>query len=113
MNAPDRGALVALPSGVEKVTVQIDKRVPNAAIYTLQLEDHTIGNLVRMQLLQYPEIEFAGYQMPHPLKNECIIRIQTDGSISPKDALLKAFRDLQTTSISMMKEFDAAVKLAH
>ena len=43
--------------------------MPNAAIFTINKEDHTVGNMVRMQLLKDPNVLFAGYKNPHPMDN--------------------------------------------
>jgi DNA-directed RNA polymerase II subunit RPB11 len=39
----------------------------NGATYILHLEDHTIGDLLRIFLLKRKDVRFAGYRMPHPL----------------------------------------------
>ena len=33
--------------------------------------------------MKEPEVRFAGYRKPHPLKTEVEIKVQTDGSIDP------------------------------
>ena len=43
--------------------------MPNAAIFTINKEDHTVGNMVRHQLLKDPNVLFAGYKNPHPMDN--------------------------------------------
>ncbi|KAA6393255.1 MAG: DNA-directed RNA polymerase II subunit RPB11 [Streblomastix strix] len=98
MNQPERFLLLALPDGVDKISMKTDSRVDNAAIFEFQLEDHTIGNLLRMQLLRYPQVLFAAYQMPHPLENVCVIRIQTDGSYAIED--LKSIADSLETAFN-------------
>ncbi len=46
-NAPDRFALFTLFPGEKRVTIEEDKRIPNAATITLHKEDHTLGNMIR------------------------------------------------------------------
>lgn len=54
MNVPDRFELFVLPDGVKKyhfllsvrVTIDMDKRIPNLASFEVQKEDHTLGNLI-------------------------------------------------------------------
>jgi len=43
----------------------------------MNLEDHTIGNLIRMHLLKNKEVKFAGYKVPHPLEPKVEIKVQT------------------------------------
>ena len=81
MNAPERHKRYLLDEGEKRVEYSKDQKIPNAGTFTLNKEDHTLGNLLRMQLLRDPGVRFAGYKMPHPLENKCLIKIQThDGA---------------------------------
>lgn len=42
-------------------------------------ETHTLGNVLRSLLIRNPEVEFAGYSVPHPTSVEMNLRIQTSG----------------------------------
>ncbi len=42
-------------------------------------EDHTLGNLLRHELLKDPDVLFAGYKVPHPLFRTVEVRVQTVG----------------------------------
>lgn len=90
MNAPDRFELFLLPDGVSKVTVTPDPKIPNAAIIKFEREDHTLGNLLRSQLLQDPRVLFAAYKVEHPLFANFLMRIQTEEGYSAKDAIKNA-----------------------
>lgn len=46
------------------------------------------------QLLANSAVQFAGYKVPHPLEPSFQLKIQTDGSIPPTDALEKAANEL-------------------
>ncbi|KAG4088042.1 DNA-directed RNA polymerase II [Neocallimastix lanati (nom. inval.)] len=94
MNAPDRFELFVLGEGQKKLTITPDTKLPNAATFTLQKEDHTIGNMLRMQLLKYKEVLFAGYKVPHPLEHCVILKIQTTPNTTPENMLMRAFDDL-------------------
>lgn len=72
----------------------------NAATFVLEREDHTIGNILRMQLHRDDNVLFAGYQLPHPLKYRILVRIQTASQSSPMQAYNQAINDLD-------KELDA------
>lgn len=41
-----------------------------------------------------PSVLFAGYKVPHPLQPYFIIKVQTDGTITPQIALETACNDL-------------------
>jgi DNA-directed RNA polymerase II subunit RPB11 len=61
-----------------------DSKKPNAGNFVLAKEDHTIGNLLRLQLLRDPTVRFAGYRIPHPLIFECHVRVETmDSKLTP------------------------------
>ncbi|ODQ68296.1 RBP11-like subunits of RNA polymerase [Nadsonia fulvescens var. elongata DSM 6958] len=90
MNQPDRFELFLLPDGLSKLTITPDARVPNAALIRFEREDHTLGNLLRSQLLQDERVLFAAYKVEHPLFPNFVMRIQTEEGYSPKDALRHA-----------------------
>lgn len=98
--------------------------MPNAAIFTINKEDHTLGNLIRKyaiiinlckeaaylsifiycsQLLKDPNVLFAGYKVPHPLEHKFIVRIQTTSDYTPQDALMHAITDL-LAELSLFEE---------
>eukprot|EP00771_Trimastix_marina_P000624 gnl/Trimastix_PCT/1645.p1 GENE.gnl/Trimastix_PCT/1645~~gnl/Trimastix_PCT/1645.p1 ORF type:complete len:127 (+),score=15.55 gnl/Trimastix_PCT/1645:92-472(+) len=111
MNAPDRFELFVLPDGVERVSMEKDTKVQNAATFRVQLEDHTLGNIIRMQLLRDPHVLFAGYQIPHPLENVLVVRIQTDGTMfddilyTPTLAFINCLKDLQSEMSVLQERF--------
>ncbi|KAL1140076.1 hypothetical protein AAG570_000008 [Ranatra chinensis] len=81
----------------------MDTKVPNAAIFTINKEDHTLGNMIRNQLLKDPDVLFAGYKVPHPLEHKFVIRIQTTARYTPHEALIGAITDL-ISEISLIEE---------
>ncbi|CAN6209626.1 unnamed protein product, partial [Urochloa humidicola] len=81
----------ALPS---RVSYERDTKIVNAASFTIEREDHTIGNIVRMQLHRDPNVLFAGYKLPHPLQYKIIVRIHTTSQSSPTQAYTQAVNDL-------------------
>ncbi|KAH0548258.1 hypothetical protein GP486_008036 [Trichoglossum hirsutum] len=105
-NVPDRFELFLLGPGEAKVTVEPDTRVPHCAIFHFNKEDHTLADMLRSQLLRTPNVIFAGYRVPHPLFSTFDLRIQTNGDISPKDALVEACKEL----INKLKVLDLQFK---
>ncbi|GAB7349535.1 hypothetical protein MBLNU459_g0237t1 [Dothideomycetes sp. NU459] len=102
---PNRFELFLLGDGEKKVTVAPETRVPNAAIFTFNKEDHTLGNLLRATLIRSPNVLFAAYKIPHPLFATFELRVQTDGEISPKDAVVKACADVVQELQKLDQEF--------
>jgi DNA-directed RNA polymerase II subunit RPB11 len=71
-------------------------------LFLLQ-EDHTLGNMIRHQLLKDPNVIFAGYKNPHPLEHKVVLRIQTTSDYTPQEALMNAITDL-ISELSLFEE---------
>ncbi|OMJ87617.1 hypothetical protein SteCoe_10617 [Stentor coeruleus] len=110
MNAPETHELFTLPQGKNKVEYEVDSRIENAGTFTIYLEDHTIGNIARMQLLQDDKVRFAGYKAPHPLEHRIQIRIQTNGQITPHQALMDSLSALTMTFKGLQTQFEKQTK---
>ncbi|KAK7484079.1 hypothetical protein BaRGS_00014671 [Batillaria attramentaria] len=110
MNAPPTFESFLLFEGEKKITIEKDTKVPNAAIFTVNKEDHTLGNMITTQLLKDPQVLFAGYKVPHPLEHKFVVRIQTTSDYSPQEAITNAITDL-ISEVSLLEErFKDAVK---
>ncbi|KAI2799595.1 hypothetical protein RDWZM_007555 [Blomia tropicalis] len=96
--------------GEKKIIVEKDTKVPNACLFTIAKEDHTLGNMIRMQLLKDPKVLFAGYKVPHPLQHEFVIRIQTTSDYSPQEALMNAIKDLISEIALLEERFREAIR---
>nr|XP_054971861.1 uncharacterized protein LOC117980938 isoform X1 [Pan paniscus] len=71
----------------ERISINKDTKVPNASLFTINKEDHTLGNIIKSQLLKDPQVLFAGYKVPHPLEHKIIIQAQTTLDYSPRKPL--------------------------
>ncbi|KAI9701389.1 MAG: DNA-directed RNA polymerase II core subunit [Bogoriella megaspora] len=100
-----RHELILLGDGEKKVTMTVDTRVANTVIFTFNKEDHTLGNMIRARLLKDKRVTFAGYKVEHPLLPKFELRVGTDGEITPKDALIKACKDLVQDLAILSREF--------
>ena len=45
------------------------------ATYSFHGEDHTLGNLLRNQIVKNKHVEFCAYSVPHPSEAICNVRI--------------------------------------
>ena len=126
-NVPDRFELFILDPGEQKIETKeetsvyssgpisvscwltLAAEVPHTQIFTFNKEDHTLGNLISQRLLKYPYIHFAAYKVPHPLFATFDLRVTTDGSITPKDAVVQCCKDviadLSKVSMSFNQEW--------
>ncbi|RVE72954.1 DNA-directed RNA polymerase II subunit RPB11-a [Trachinotus anak] len=110
MNAPPAFESFLLFEGEKKISISKDTKVPNACLFTLNKEDHTLGNIIRAQLLKDPQVLFAGYKVPHPLEHKIVIRVQTTADYSPQEAFTNAITDL-ISELSLLEErFRVAIK---
>lgn len=112
----------------------INPGIPSSSIFTFNKEDHTLGNLLRSRLLQSPHVKFAGYKVPHPLVryrkshakpfefltscanplvlvSQFQLRVQTDGTLSPRAALLQCCKDLVNDLSILSREFTKEFEL--
>ena len=57
------------------------------------------------QLLILPSVIFAGYKVPHPLEARFVLKVQTDGTLTPIQAVQEACQGLILTLSKIKKEF--------
>ena len=85
-----------LHGGSRRIHFEPDIKQENAGVFTIWLEDHTVGHALRKQLLKNPNVVFAGYKVPHPLEHKMVIRVQTsrDTPVAAMKLALKQLADL-------------------
>lgn len=113
MNAPERSAAFLLDeeSDEQKIVYTPDTKVACSANFRLNKEDHTIANLLRMQLLRDPNVRFVGYIHPHPLVHYINLKIQTNSSTTdPKAVLSNAIEDLSGETDHLITQTQEAIE---
>ena len=128
MNAPDRMDAIRVPEGMEKwvlsryfyvrwfsknyifvyssrISAKVEEKVSSACNYTIAREDHTVGNLLRMELLHDSRVRFSGYKHPHPLENDIVLRVQTHSGVHPTQVLVEASKRLEDNFRLMYRMF--------
>jgi len=95
LNAPPPTWSYLLGENEKKVEFIEDTKIPDAATLTFNKEDHTLAGLLKSQLLLNKSVHFAGYKVPHPLEARFVMSVQTDGSITPWQAMSTACTELQ------------------
>mmetsp|Transcript_19024 Transcript_19024/g.45949 ORF Transcript_19024/g.45949 Transcript_19024/m.45949 type:complete len:125 (+) Transcript_19024:112-486(+) len=89
---------------------RLPRQVTNAGTFRLNKEDHTVGNLFRMQLLRDPSVRFAGYFHPHPLVYFIDMKIQTSTStVAPHEVLASCIEDLSNETDHLITQFQDAI----
>ena len=71
---------------------------------------HGICNLLQKRLLEDKAVEFAGYDVPHPLASNPIIYIRMKGTAKPEAALIRAVEKVRESNDTFGKELDRALK---
>merc|ERR1712107_344374 len=93
------GAMDARTNKIHRIHVYPDEKVPDAVVFDIWLEDHTLGNVLRMELLRNESVLFVGYKVPHPLDHMIQLRLQTLPKTSPEMALRRAIRNLRSEQV--------------
>ena len=73
-------------------------------------EGHTFSNALHEMLLKNDGIDFAGYDISHPLIGKPIFYIRMHGRKKPEKALIDASRDLYKNLDNLQNAFNKAVK---
>jgi DNA-directed RNA polymerase subunit L len=68
---------VYLKDALENITRE---KEPGSYSITLEQGGHTIGSLLQEVLFNDANIDFVGYDIPHPLRSTMVLRISTKGS---------------------------------
>lgn len=66
----------------------------NSVTYRIPLEDHTVGDFMRIYLLKNKDVKFAGYRVPHPLDDTLEVKVQTSSEDTNR-TVKETLRDLQ------------------
>jgi DNA-directed RNA polymerase II subunit RPB11 len=77
----------------------------NTSDFVLMKEDHTLGNLLSEHLKMHPNVYMAGYKIAHPNVPELFIRVQTDGTITPRDVFTSVCEKLINQLEMLHQEF--------
>lgn len=86
-----------------KVTItQVSKNTITVAI---KGEDHTLGNVVRYLLSKNKQVEFAGYNIPHPSENVLHLRVQTKQDVDCKQVLVETLKNLKTICDNLEEKY--------
>ena len=78
---------------------------------TFEVEDesHGVFNALRHVLMQDPDVEYAVYNIDHPLTGKPQMTIKTKRGKRPRNALKKAAKELEKESSDFKKLIDEAL----
>jgi DNA-directed RNA polymerase subunit L len=90
--------------------INIVKKSGNELKIELVGSTHGLCNLIAKRLLEDKTVEFAGYDVPHPLASSPYIYIRMKGKSKPEDALLRAIEKVRTANDAFGKELEHTLK---
>jgi DNA-directed RNA polymerase subunit L len=90
--------------------IRVLKKSGNELKIEIQGSSHGLCNLIQKRLLEDEEVDFAGYDVPHPLASSPIIYVRMKGDAKPQDALLRAVEKVRATNETFGSELDAVIK---
>ena len=91
-----------------EVKIFDDKK--NKMIVEVKGADHTLCNSLKSELLNDKHVKIATYSIRHPQISLPQIVVETDGEISPKNAVINAVQRLHKINEKFKKEFAAAIR---
>merc|ERR1712060_398211 len=80
------------------------------ATYQFLGEDHTLGNALRYMLMKSPDVEFAGYTVPHPSEPFMNVRVQTYPDKTAEAAMSEALDNIMDVCDHVKKTYRKAAK---
>lgn len=90
--------------------IRLLKREKNELRLEVSGERHSFCNALQKALLEDEYVQFAGYDLPHPLVSQPIIHVQTKGKRKPEEALIKAASKLGDEMKEFLAAFEEATK---
>jgi DNA-directed RNA polymerase subunit L len=95
----------------ESISVTSSDTLMTGFDFIIKNQDHTFGNMIQTWLVEHhvegeatPHLNFAGYKIPHPLKDEMLLRIGVeDGNeLTARAAIAAAARGCQAMFESLL-----------
>jgi DNA-directed RNA polymerase subunit L len=92
------------------MNVKVLKKADNELKIEIEGTSHGLCNLLQKRLLEDKRVDFAGYDIPHPLASSPVIIIRMKGRTKPEDALIDAVEKVREANEAFGKELDRALK---
>ncbi|OTA67412.1 RBP11-like subunits of RNA polymerase [Hypoxylon sp. EC38] len=103
--------LFLLNEGEKKITEKPFAGMSNTSDFIIMKEDHTIGNLLAEHFKQHPHVMMAGYKVAHPNVPEVLIRLQTDGTMTPREVFVEVCKQLVASLGQLAQNFTREYEL--
>jgi len=97
-------------NGGKTLQLKVLKRNSRELKFEIEGEGHTLCNLLESTLLEDADVEFAGYDVPHPLISNTIFFVRTKEGKKPEEALIEAIEKIRQRGKKLNSEIDNANK---
>jgi DNA-directed RNA polymerase subunit L len=91
--------------------VNVLKKADNELKIEIEGSSHGLCNLIQKRLLEDKRVDFAGYDLPHPLASSPIIILRTKGKTKPEEALIDAVAKIRASNDAFGKELEHVLKV--
>ncbi len=92
------------------MVIRIIKKEKNELQIEVDGEDHTLCNLIQYSLLMDKNVEFAGYDLPHPLSRKPIIFLRTKKGLKAENIFKRTLEKVSKQTNEFLANFSAAVE---
>ncbi len=89
--------------------VKVLKKTPHELKIEIEGSGHGLCNLLQKRLLEDKSVDFAGYDVPHPLASNPVIYVRMKGATKPEEALRKAAEKAREANEAFSKELEKAL----
>ncbi|CRK87005.1 CLUMA_CG000830, isoform A [Clunio marinus] len=86
-----------------------DNATESSRTFVIEDEGHTIGNVLKHIIGNYPDVNFCGYTIPHPQENKMHFRIQARSNVRAVDVLKRGLQDLEECCDHTITTFEDAM----
>ena len=87
---------------IKNIVIKTDHK--NLLVFEIEGDKYTYSSLIVDELWKIKGVKAANSFVPHPLENRVEIRIETDGTITAREALNKAISSLSRIYKAFLKE---------
>ena len=91
-----------------EIKILDDKK--NKLVVEVNGADHTLCNSIKQELYNDKHVKIATYSIRHPQISVPQMIVETDGEVSPKNALINAVQRLHKINEKFKKEFIKEVR---
>ena len=90
--------------------IKVLRKSENELKIEIEGTTHGLCNLLQKRLIEDKNVDFAGYDIPHPLASNPIVYVRMKGNAKPEDALIKAVGKILEANEAFSKELDRVLK---